>query len=66
LQARNRWRTVGSPAGDIPALLPPGRHSSFDYRMDAVPQVGEHTDAILRTLGRSDADIAQLRATGAV
>ena len=23
LQARNRWRTVGSPAGDIPALLPP-------------------------------------------
>ena len=66
LQARNRWRTVGSPAGDIPALLPPGRHSSFDYRMDAVPQVGEHTDAILRTLGRSDADIAQLRATCAV
>ena len=66
LQARERWRTVGSPVGDIPALLPPGRHSSFDYRMDPVPQVGEHTDAILRALGRGDAAIAQLRATGAV
>ncbi|MBI5276476.1 MAG: CoA transferase [Burkholderiales bacterium] len=51
LKARNRWRTVGSPSGDIPALLPPGRNSSFDYRMDAVPRVGEHTEAILRELG---------------
>ena len=66
LQARERWRTVGSPAGDIPALLPPGRHSSFDYRMDPVPQVGQHTDTILRALGRSDADIARLRASSAI
>jgi itaconate CoA-transferase len=51
LKARDRWRTVGSPAGEIPALLPPGRHNSFDYRMDAVPSVGQHTDAILRELG---------------
>jgi itaconate CoA-transferase len=51
LQARDRWRTVGTPAGEIPALLPPARHSSFDYRMDPVPAVGEHTDAILRELG---------------
>jgi crotonobetainyl-CoA:carnitine CoA-transferase CaiB-like acyl-CoA transferase len=51
LQARGRWRSVGTPAGDIPALLPPGRNSSFDYRMDAVPAVGEHTEAILRELG---------------
>jgi itaconate CoA-transferase len=51
LQARERWRQVGSPAGDIPALLPPGRNNSFEYRMDAVPAVGEHTQAILRELG---------------
>ena len=51
LQARDRWRTVGTPAGEIPALLPPARHSSFDYRMDPVPAVGEHTNAILRELG---------------
>jgi len=51
LKARERWCTVGSPAGPIPALLPPGRNNSFDYRMDAVPAVGEHTQAILRELG---------------
>jgi itaconate CoA-transferase len=61
LQARDRWRQVGSPAGNIPALLPAGRQSAFDYRMDPVPAVGEHTDAILRGLGRSEADIAALR-----
>ncbi|MGE4242829.1 CaiB/BaiF CoA transferase family protein [Ramlibacter sp.] len=53
LKARGRWRTVGSPAGEIPALLPPGRNSSFDYRMDPVPAVGEHTEAILKELGVS-------------
>ncbi|BEP43237.1 CaiB/BaiF CoA transferase family protein [Variovorax sp. V15] len=66
LQARERWRQVGSPAGDIPALLPAGRQSAFDYRMDPIPAVGEHTDAILRSLGRSEADIAALREARAV
>jgi crotonobetainyl-CoA:carnitine CoA-transferase CaiB-like acyl-CoA transferase len=62
LQARQRWQTVGSPAGEIPALLPPGRNNRFDYRMDPIPKVGEHTESILRSLGRSDADIAALHA----
>ena len=46
LKARERWREVGSPAGPLPALLPPG---SWDDgpRMDAVPALGQHTDAIL-------------------
>jgi crotonobetainyl-CoA:carnitine CoA-transferase CaiB-like acyl-CoA transferase len=66
LQARGRWRTVGSPAGDIPALLPPGRNSSFDYRMEAVPAVGQHTEAILQSLGRSASDITALRAAQAI
>jgi itaconate CoA-transferase len=66
LQARERWRNVGSPAGDIPALLPAGRQSAFDYRMDPVPAVGEHTESILRALGRGDAEIAALREAGAV
>jgi crotonobetainyl-CoA:carnitine CoA-transferase CaiB-like acyl-CoA transferase len=51
LQARERWVTVGSPAGELPALLPPGKQSAFDYRMDAIPKVGEHTEAILKELG---------------
>lgn len=66
LQARARWQNVGSPAGDIPALLPPGRHSNFEYRMDAVPAVGEHTDAILRELGQDAAQVAALHAAQAV
>ncbi len=66
LKARDRWRQVGSPVGDIPALLPPGRISSFDYRMDAIPAVGQHTDTILRELGHGDASIAALQASGAI
>ena len=66
LKARGRWQDVGSPAGDIPALLPPGRNNAFDYRMDAVPAVGQHTEAILRELGQGDAQIAALRATQAI
>jgi itaconate CoA-transferase len=66
LKARDRWVNVGSPAGDIPALLPPGRSNAFDYRMDAVPAVGQHTEAILRELGQGDEAIAALRAAGAV
>ncbi len=66
LQARERFRTVGSPAGDLQALLPPGVNSSFDYRMDAVPAVGQHSEAILRELGRSDEQVRALRAAGAI
>ena len=66
LQARGRLQQVQSPQGPIAALLPPGAHSSFDYRMDPIPGVGEHTDAILRALGRSDEQVAALRAKGAI
>ena len=66
LHARDRFRKVGSPAGSISALLPPGVNSSFEYRMDAVPAVGQHSDAILRELGRSDSEIAAMRAAGAI
>ncbi|TBR73758.1 MAG: CoA transferase [Burkholderiaceae bacterium] len=61
LEARSRWCQVDTPAGEIPALLPPGRVNSFEYRMDAVPGVGEQTEAILRELGRSDEAIAAMR-----
>ncbi len=66
LQARQRWQSVGSPAGDIPALLPPGRSNAFDYRMDPVPAVGQHSEAILHELGHDAAAIANLRAAGAI
>lgn len=66
LQARDRWRQVDSPAGPIPALLPPGKNSAFAPRMDAVPAVGQHTEALLRELGRTDAQMAALRASAAI
>jgi itaconate CoA-transferase len=66
LAARQRWQNVESPGGSIPALLPPGRNSSFDYRMDAVPSVGQHTETILRELGQGDVAIAALQASRAI
>ena len=61
LAARNRWQNVGSPAGPIPALLPPANASTFSPRMDPIPALGEHTDPILGELGFSPAEIARLR-----
>ena len=65
LQARQRWREVASPSGPLQAMLPPG---SWDVgpRMDPVPALGEHTDAILRELGVDADAIATLRAAEAI
>ena len=65
LKARGRWTRVGTPAGPIPALLPPGMPASFDARMDEVPALGQHTDAILAELGFAADTIARLRAAAA-
>jgi itaconate CoA-transferase len=51
LKARDRWREVGSPEGAIPAVLPPASFAGVEARMDPVPSIGEHTDAILSELG---------------
>ena len=66
LKARQRWREVDTAVGQVPALLPPGSWSEGEPRMDAVPALGQHTDAILGQLGYSAADIAELRAAGAI
>ncbi len=66
LQARRRWTEVATPNGPIPALLPPGRSSAFDARMDAVPALGEHTGPILAELGWSAEAIDDLRRDGAI
>lgn len=66
LQARGRWRQMGTPAGPVPALLPPGGTDTYEPRMDPVPALGEHTEAILGELGYTAAEIAALRAAGAI
>jgi crotonobetainyl-CoA:carnitine CoA-transferase CaiB-like acyl-CoA transferase len=65
LAARGRWREVGSPAGMLPAMLPPGNWTEGP-RMDPVPALGEHTDAILSGLGLAAGDIAALRSAQAI
>jgi itaconate CoA-transferase len=66
LAARDRWRQVGTPKGDIPALLPPPVISGFEAPMGAVPGLGEHTDAVLGELGLSAGEITRLRDEGAI
>ncbi len=67
LAGRDRWRPVGVPGGaTVRALLPPADLAGMPARMDPVPAVGEHTEAILTGLGHSPAEIAALRADGVV
>ncbi len=65
LRARQRWTEVGSPQGPLPAMLPPGTWNEGP-RMDPVPALGEHTDAILAELGYGAHGIAALRAAKAI
>jgi len=46
LAARDRWRTVDTPAGPIQALLPPVTISGRQPVMGPVPALGQHTDAV--------------------
>jgi itaconate CoA-transferase len=66
LKARKRWTEVQTPAGMIPALVPPGLPSTFAPRMDPVPALGQHTDSILTELGYQPDTIAALHASKAV
>lgn len=65
LQARQRWREVDSPVGRLPTLLPPGSWTDGP-RLDAVPALGQHTDAILAELGVAADERDALRAEGVI
>jgi crotonobetainyl-CoA:carnitine CoA-transferase CaiB-like acyl-CoA transferase len=66
LTARDRWRTVDSPKGELPALLPPPVIAGYEAPMGAVPGLGEHTDDVLGELGLSATELATLRADGVI
>ena len=66
LAARNRWVEVDTPNGKILAMRPPGMPEEFNARMDSIPAVGEHTEAILAQIGYSRPDIARLKAAQAI
>ena len=65
-KARERWREVETPVGEIPALLPPATFPDFEARMDPVPEIGQHTAAILAEIGLSGEEIEELRKVSAI
>jgi formyl-CoA transferase len=66
LAARDRWRTVDSPAGPLQALLPPISLENTELVMGDIPAVGAQTDAILSAIGYTSDDIARLHGAGIV
>ncbi|MFD6441792.1 CaiB/BaiF CoA transferase family protein [Peribacillus sp. NPDC060186] len=51
LKIRKRWREVDSPAGKLNALIPPVTFEDVEPVMNRIPDVGEHTEAILKEFG---------------
>jgi itaconate CoA-transferase len=66
LTRRGRWVEVGSPVGPVASLLPAFGSAAWDPPLRPVPALGEHTTAVLETLGISGSEIADLRANGTV
>ena len=66
LEARHRWTDVDTSAGPVRALLPPIGLRDVAARLDPVPALGQHTDAVLSELGYSADEIALMRESGAV
>jgi itaconate CoA-transferase len=51
LEARQRWGSVDSPVGPLWALVPPALPDGTEPVFNAIPTVGQHTEAILSELG---------------
>lgn len=66
LLERERWDEVDSPVGPLSVLKPPVITSDFEYRTDAIPAAGEHTENILSSLGFDRAEVDALRAEGVI
>ncbi len=66
LEARGRWSKVGSPIGPIQAMIPPGGLSDTQPDISAIPDIGEHREAILKELGFSEGEIAKWLRDGVI
>ena len=66
LAGRHAWRQVDSPAGPLPALVPPVRMEGVEPVMGAIPALGQHSDAILAELGFDAATIARWKQEGVI
>lgn len=66
LKARQRWSTVDSAVGPLPALIPPATNTAYTARMDKIPALGEHSSDILASLGYTDVQIESLARQGVI
>jgi crotonobetainyl-CoA:carnitine CoA-transferase CaiB-like acyl-CoA transferase len=66
LVERHRWQQVSSPNGPVPALVPPILMHGLTPAMGPIPDVGQHTDAILEELGYARSAIDGWRSTGVI
>jgi crotonobetainyl-CoA:carnitine CoA-transferase CaiB-like acyl-CoA transferase len=66
LVARRFFREVDSPVGRLPVVGNPLRLSSSAPRFDAIPELGEQTESVLKELGYDEKNIAELRANKVV
>jgi itaconate CoA-transferase len=66
LAARNRWQTVESPVGPLPALIPPVDIEGVAPSMGPIPSLGQHTDDILRELGFDGSAVSAWRERGVI
>jgi len=64
--ARGRTQQVASPVGLLQALAPPILLDGVEPRMDAIPALGQDTDAILTELGYTPEQIRIFRQDGVV
>lgn len=61
LRTLQRFVEIGTPAGPVETLLPPGRNNTYAPRLGPVPALGEHTHAILAELKFSANEIRQMQ-----
>jgi crotonobetainyl-CoA:carnitine CoA-transferase CaiB-like acyl-CoA transferase len=66
LSARHRWRDVDSPAGRIPALVPPATLEGSTPVMGAIPDLGQHSEPILLEFGFTQAQVLAWRSAGVI
>jgi itaconate CoA-transferase len=64
--ARGRTRNVASPVGLLQALVPPILLDGVKPRMEAIPALGQDTDAILTELGYTREQVQRFRQDGVV
>jgi itaconate CoA-transferase len=66
LAERHRWRDIGSPVGQLQALIPPADINGVEPVMGPVPALGQHTEDILKEIGFDFSTIAAWRQRGAI